>query len=74
MTVKCEKCETWYSIGDSPFCRDKHEKVEPYHPFRPYFDIALGKEVTSIADRRNSMKELHAEFKSPKVGMPGCEV
>lgn len=33
-----------------------HEPVGVYHPFTPYFDFALGVEVTSLAHRWSLMK------------------
>jgi hypothetical protein len=34
-----------------------------YHPFAPYFDIALGCEVTSLAHRWRLMKEHHLDYR-----------
>ncbi len=34
----------------------EHEPVGVYHPFIPYFDFALGREVTSLAERWRFMR------------------
>lgn len=40
-----------------------------YHPFKHYFDIGLGAEVTSLAQRRRLMKEAHFDFRDhPSAG------
>jgi hypothetical protein len=59
----CERCGTAFGIGCSPFCRDAHEPPLKYFPFTHYFDIGLGVEVTSWAQRRRVMKEQHMDFR-----------
>ena len=40
-----------------------------YNPFKHYFDIGLGAEVTSLAQRRRLMKEAGFDFRDhPSVG------
>lgn len=34
-----------------------------YHPFIPYFDYALGADITSIAQRRRVMKSINVDFR-----------
>jgi hypothetical protein len=59
----CDKCGAVFGIGASPFCRDNHTPVPAYFPFTHYFDIGLGCEVTSWAQRRRVMKGLHMDFR-----------
>lgn len=55
-TVVCEMCCRRFGVGQSPRCLDGHDYVSGYHPFTPYFDVGLGREVTSLADRWQGMK------------------
>lgn len=55
-TIRCERCGTEYGVGQSPYCRDAHGFVGRYQPFTPYFDVGLGVEVTSLAQRWTLMK------------------
>ena len=52
----CERCGAALTVGCSSACRDLHAPVGNYHPFIPYFDFALGQEVTSLAQRWGFMK------------------
>lgn len=73
-TATCDMCGTVYGIGQSPFCRDAHAFVEEYHPFVPRFDIALGKQTDTLADRWRFMREKKLDYAPEKMGEPGCEV
>lgn len=63
MTVTCEKCGAAYGIGQSPYCRDGHQPVGSYHPFIGYFDIALGAQVDSLAQRKRLMKAAGVDYR-----------
>jgi hypothetical protein len=47
----------------SPFCRDRHEPPTTYHPFIPYFDFALGKQIDSLAQRHREMRSAHVDYR-----------
>ena len=47
--IRCERCGTALRVGDFPFC--PHAPTQPYRPFISYFDIGLGREITSLAQR-----------------------
>ena len=52
-----------YRAPMSPLCRDQHEMVGSYHPFTPYFDVGLGKEITSLAERKTEMRRQHMDYR-----------
>lgn len=54
--ARCGKCGATYTAPQSPYCRDGHGGALSYHPFIPYFDIALGVQVDSLAQRWRLMK------------------
>lgn len=58
----CERCGKTLHIGDYPFCSHGRPTTEEYRPFRPYFDIALGAEITSLAQWNRTMREKHADL------------
>jgi hypothetical protein len=37
--------------------------VGSYHPFTPYFDFALGEEVTTLAHRHRLMRQNHLDYR-----------
>jgi hypothetical protein len=47
----------------SPYCKDGHAAPTTYHPFIPYFDFALGVEVTSLAERHKHMRNAHVDYR-----------
>lgn len=59
----CEKCDKAYTAPMSPFCRDNHEAPLEYHPFIPYFDFALGKQIDSLAQRHREMRSAHLDYR-----------
>lgn len=59
----CPRCGQLYGIGQSPYCKDQHAAVGRYVPFAPYFDIALGEHVTSLAERWRFMRQQHVDYK-----------
>ena len=61
--IVCVRCGVAYGVGQSPYCQDAHDFVAGYHPFTPYFDFALGREITSHAERWKAMKELHVDYR-----------
>lgn len=73
-TTVCDDCGKEYGIGQSPFCRDAHAVVNEYHPFIPRFDIALGKNVTSLGERWKFMREKKLDYAPEKRGEAGWEV
>lgn len=62
-TIACEKCGAVYGIGDSPFCRDGHARVQPRQAFEPYFDVGLGRYVTGWGDIRQEMRRKKLDFR-----------
>lgn len=52
----CAACGEILTVGQSPYCRDGHARVGGYVPFTPYFDFALGVQVTSLAERWRHMR------------------
>lgn len=65
----CLTCGTPYTAPMSPYCRDGHEAPLEYHPFIPYFDFALGKQVDSLRERHKLMREAHVDYRDkPSVG------
>jgi hypothetical protein len=59
----CASCGTAYRHPQSNLCRDGHEAVGGYHPFTPYFDIGLGKEISSLAERKTEMRRAHFDYR-----------
>jgi hypothetical protein len=59
----CPKCNTPYTAPMSPLCRDFHQAPQAYHVFTAYFDIGLGVEITSLAQRKRIMKENHMDYR-----------
>jgi len=69
----CDRCQAWfarcaacgktYAAPQSPYCKDGHEAAGTYHPFTHYFDFALGEEVTSLAERKRYMRNLHLDYR-----------
>lgn len=63
----CEKCGTTYTVGDSPFCKDKHASLRGHgfvpHPFSPYWDDGLGMHVESRDQHAREMKSRGFDFK-----------
>jgi putative FmdB family regulatory protein len=41
----------------------EHRPAMTYQPFTPYFDFALGREITTHAERWRAMKELHVDYR-----------
>lgn len=74
--MTCEDCGAEYQIGDWPFCKGGHGKPSPgtTAPYVAHFDLALGRYITSSAEQRRVMKEMNVDYRSPKTGMPGCEI
>jgi hypothetical protein len=67
--MTCEKCGKTLEIGEFPFCGHGFPGTREYRPFRPYFDVALGAEVTSLAQWNRTMREKHADLTdSPSKG------
>lgn len=67
----CAVCGLPLRVGEQP-CVVRpipHAPVGGYHPFIPYFDVGLGREVTSLADRWNGMR--HPETDRPVVDRHG---
>jgi hypothetical protein len=62
-TIRCEKCGIRFGIGQSPVCKDGHDYVGRYEPFTAYFDIGLGVEVTSHAQRWRLMREAKVDYR-----------
>lgn len=59
----CEKCGKSYTAPMSPYCKDGHEAPLEYHPFIPYFDFALGKQVDSLRERHKLMREANVDYR-----------
>ncbi len=62
----CEKCGKEYGIGDWPFCDGGHGKPSrgTTAPFVPYFDMGLGKQINSQAERWKHMKAQGVQYSS----------
>jgi len=71
VTERCDRCGQEYGIGEFPFC--PHGVPMEYHPFRPRFDIALGKQVNSLGERWKFMREKKLDYAPEKMGEPGVE-
>jgi hypothetical protein len=61
----CQVCGLPIAVGQQPCITTirPHEWVGSYRPFTPYFDFALGQEVTSHAHRWRLMKEAHVDYR-----------
>jgi len=58
-TAPCQVCGLPLAIGQQGCIvtvRPHDEPALPYHPFIPYFDIALGEQVNSLSERWRLMK------------------
>lgn len=58
MSDVCEVCGLPIAVGDWPCVTTirPHGKSVQTDPFKPYFDVGLGKEITSLGDRRAAMR------------------
>lgn len=75
--VTCDSCGTRYCIGDSPVCKGGHTRPLEHRPFVPYVDEHISETPTLITSHRQRTQLLRRnkmDFRSRKVGMPGCEV
>ena len=65
--VDCPKCGKPYGVGDSPFCRDRHEPLRGHgfvkDPFSSYWDDGLGMHVESRDQHAREMKQRGFEFR-----------
>ncbi len=71
----CDECGKFVGIGDWPFCPHGTD-IHGLHSFRAYIEHGLTErpvEITSLAQRRRLMKAANADYRTPGVGMPGCE-
>lgn len=60
-TPACEQC------GEPT--EHAHVSSQEYRPFKPYFDVALGQEITSFAQRESVRRSLQADFcDQPRAG------
>lgn len=59
MSDICTVCGLPLEIGDYPcvLTTRPHGKMLRYQPFVPYFDVGLGEQVGSLADRWRHMRE-----------------
>lgn len=62
--MTCEACGAALQIGEHPFC--PHGFPMAYRPFKAYFDIALGRQIDSQADRWRAQRDLNVQ---PRDGM-----
>jgi hypothetical protein len=75
--ARCEACGVCYASPQSPYCKDGHDRSLSYHPFIPYFDYGLGKEITTLAERWTAMKGTpdedygHDRFGHERPGVKG---
>jgi hypothetical protein len=58
----CETCGKELHLSEHPFCPHGFKTVTEYRPFRPYFDFALGAQITSLAQWNRTMREKHADL------------
>lgn len=71
--TRCDECNALLKIGDFPFCKGdpaRHQPVAVYHPFVPFFDIGMGREVTSLADWNRGMRDNKLELRSKYDPLP----
>lgn len=63
MDERCQICGRPLLVGQWPCIRTPraHSPVGAYVPFKPYFDIALGRQINSLADRWRAKRELHCD-------------
>ena len=61
----CHVCGLPIQVGEYPciFTPRAHGKSVQTTPFSTYFDYGLGKEITSLGDRWNAMKENHLDYR-----------
>jgi hypothetical protein len=61
----CSVCGQPIAVGQWPCIsriRD-HAPTLAYHPFIPYFDVALGRQIDSHADRWTAMKTAKVDYR-----------
>ena len=63
-TAICEKCGREIRLSEHPFC--PHGFPAKHYPFKAYFDLGLGRQIDSQADRWRAQKELNVQ---PRDGM-----
>jgi hypothetical protein len=56
----CEQCGRTLTFGDYPFC--PHGRPLAYTPFKAWDDIALGCEITSLAQWNKVMRQKGAQM------------
>ena len=67
----CAVCGLPITIGQWPCITTirPHEVSVQTAPFLPYFDIGLGREVTSLGDRWAGMRRAHRDYRDhPSAG------
>jgi hypothetical protein len=57
----CNKCNHEYGIGEFPFC--PHGFPLEHRPFKEYFDISLGKHITSNFQRNKVARSLNSDMR-----------
>lgn len=60
----CEKCGKTLEIGEWPWCGHGFPSKGTTAPFVPYFDIGLGRQINSQADRWREMKKQGCQYSS----------
>lgn len=65
----CDTCGKLLAFSEHPFCPHGFATVSEYRPFKPFFDVGLGAQITSLAQWNRTMKEKHADLTdSPSKG------
>lgn len=72
--TKCDDCGKEFSIGEWPFCPHGYPSKGTTSPFIPYFDIGLGQQINTQAERWSHMRKLKCDYRGSKMGTKGCEV
>ena len=58
----CEKCQKVVAIGEWPFCPHGFPSKGTTAAFVPYFDMGLGKQINSVAERWKEMKRQNVQY------------
>jgi hypothetical protein len=67
----CKVCGLPLEVGQQGCIKTirPHEPVLTYHPFIPYFDIGLGVQVNSFAERWTAMRRAGLQYRDlPSAG------
>lgn len=68
--MTCDRCYQPLGVGEHGLYKCPLERRGGYQPFKAYFDIALGRQIDSQADRWRAQRQLNVQ---PRDGVSAGE-